>query len=348
MFSHAGYRVLTQGAGWLQRVERGRLRLTGADRRSYLQGILTNDIASLTPGTGCYAAMLTPQGRMLADMRVLELGDALLIDLGRSATPDIRERFDRFIFSEDVVVADESDNLVQLGIYGPRAGSVLTEALSRLSSDDAARAAASALGRLGLFHNTNWRSERVSLVAAGSDDFGIEGFELFIESGGADAVTRALLAAGAVQVDHATADVCRIEAGRPLFGVDMDEHTIPLEAGIEDRAISLTKGCYVGQEIIIRVLHRGHGRVARRLTGLLVDGAVPSRADRIRAGEREVGVVTSGAESPSLGRPIALGYVHSEHTEPGVQLTIVHGDRTLAATVATLPFVHRQAEPARP
>jgi folate-binding protein YgfZ len=126
----------------------------------------------------------------------------------------------------------------------------------------------------------------------------------------------------------------------PLFGSDMDEETIPLEAGIESRAISFTKGCYVGQEVIIRVLHRGHGRVARKLVGLTLDGeAVPEPGAAIRGGDRQIGAVTSSAFSPALQRPIALGYVHRDFLEPGT--TVAIGDRT--ATVSTLPFVPRQA-----
>ena len=138
-----------------------------------------------------------------------------------------------------------------------------------------------------------------------------------------------------------SADVCRIENGRPVFGRDMTSDTIPLEAGIEDRAISLTKGCYVGQEIIISVLHRGQGRVARRLVGLTLDptASVPGGGSTIRAGDREIGVVTSAAMSPALGRPIALGYVHRDFVEPGTAVTVVSGDQALPAVVTQLPFV---------
>ena len=141
---------------------------------------------------------------------------------------------------------------------------------------------------------------------------------------------------GAIEVDAAAIETTRIEAGRPRFGVDMTEDTIPLEAGIEDRAISRTKGCYVGQEIIIRVLDRGHGRVARRLVGLkLAAPVLPSRGDAIRAGDREIGHVTSAAHSPMLETPIALGYVHRDFTEPGTAV-IIGGQ---PATVVDTPFV---------
>ena len=150
----------------------------------------------------------------------------------------------------------------------------------------------------------------------------------------------ALAAAGAIELDPATAEAVRIEAGVPLFGRDMDEETIPLEAGIESRAISLTKGCYVGQEVIIRVLHRGHGRVARKLVGLSViesgerDPRVAGAAVRQRRAARSASVTSSHRASPALQRPIALAYVHRDFLEPGTQVTV--GDRP--ATVAALPY----------
>jgi folate-binding protein YgfZ len=122
----------------------------------------------------------------------------------------------------------------------------------------------------------------------------------------------------------------------------MDEHTIPLEAGIEDRAISFTKGCYVGQELIVRVLHRGGGRVARHLVGLVLEGTIgPSGGDPIVIDGREIGTVTSAAASPTLDRHIALGYVHRDFVEPGTAVDIVRGGHRLRATVAVLPFVRR-------
>jgi hypothetical protein len=153
----------------------------------------------------------------------------------------------------------------------------------------------------------------------------------------AERLTAGMLRAGALAIDADVVEVCRVESGRPRFGLDMTDDTIPLEAGIEDRAISLTKGCYVGQEIVIRILHRGQGRVARRLVGLSLESsaAVPARGTVIRSVERVVGAVTSAVQSPALGRVIALGYVHRDFTTPGTTLSV---DGT-AATVASLPFV---------
>lgn len=173
------------------------------------------------------------------------------------------------------------------------------------------------------------------------DDLGGLGFDLLIGKEHSGTLAQAIRDAGAVDVDPDVAEVCRIESGRPVFGKDMTEDTIPLEAGIEDRAISLTKGCYVGQEIIIRVLHRGHGRVARRLVGLTLDpgAAVPAHGSAIRSGDREIGAVTSAVLSPALARPIAMGYVHRDFVEPGTAVAVVERHQLSAAVVTRLPFV---------
>ena len=136
-----------------------------------------------------------------------------------------------------------------------------------------------------------------------------------------------LIEAGAVEASEDTAETLRIEAGRPRFGIDMNTDTIPLEAGLENRAISFTKGCYVGQEVIIRVMHRGHGRVARRLVSILLpDGTVPAHGDKIHSGERVVGEITSATASPRFGAPLALGYVQRDHAAAGTEL-IVNGSQ---------------------
>ena len=148
----------------------------------------------------------------------------------------------------------------------------------------------------------------------------------------------ALTAAGVPALDSASAGALRIEAGVPLFHRDMDEETIPLEAGIESRAISFTKGCYVGQEVVIRVMHRGHGRVARKLVGLRIDAArgdrIPDAGAAIRSGDREIGHVTSAAFSPALKSPIALGYVHRDFVAPGTAVAVDDAK----AEIVKLPF----------
>ena len=333
MFSLDQYRALHDGAGLVDRSSRGRLALTGADRRAYLQGLLTNDIAALAPGTGCYAAYLTAQGRMIADMRLFETGQALLVDLDGGLADAVRARWSQFIFSEDVEVKDVSATTAQLGVYGPRAAAVLASALS---ADEPTSFAASLEG-MPLHGNVSLMFRGAAIIVLRSDDVGVMGFDVVVPSNLKEDVTALLRQAGSTGVDPETAEVARVEAGRPLFLADMDTDTIPLEAGIEDRAISLSKGCYVGQEIIIRVLHRGHGRVARRLVGVTFDpsAAVPAKGARLRAGDREVGTITSAVWSPALGRPIAIASVHRDFVEPGTVLSTADA----AATVTALPFV---------
>jgi folate-binding protein YgfZ len=341
MFSPDGYRALTGGAAQLDRTDRGLLRFTGADRRTYLQGLLTNDIAALDAGTGCYTAMLTAQGRMIADMRVFETGDALLASVQRSLAAPLRERFDQFIFTEDVAVTDVSDATVQLSLIGPSAAAAVNAAFEALRSSTEASPALTALASMPPFQNGRWDAGGVPVVVAASDEFGVAGFDLFVASGNASALRAALQRAGAAPVDLETANVRRIEAGRPEFLIDMDEDTIPLEAGLENRAISQTKGCYVGQEIIIRVLHRGHGRVAKRLVGLLLD----TRAERgsvVRSAARDVGKVTSATPSPALQRDIALAYVHRDFTAPGTELVVATDSGDTKAVVTALPFIPDQ------
>jgi folate-binding protein YgfZ len=177
-----------------------------------------------------------------------------------------------------------------------------------------------------------------------SDDYGVAGFEVFVSTLEAGRLSDAVRAAGAKDLTADAVEVTRIEAGRPEFGADMDEQTIPLEAGIESRAISYTKGCYVGQEVIIRVLHRGHGRVARRLVGLLgadANGTL-ARGMRIEAESKPVGSITSAVVSPRLCRPIALGYVHRDFADPGTVLQVTGdsgGSPSSSVTVVAIPFI---------
>lgn len=294
-FSLDQYHALHDAAGFLRRTDRGRLLLRGEDRKAYLQGLLSNDIAALTPGSGCYATLLTAQGRMISDMRVFDFPDHLLLDLEAAVTEAVRAHLDMFVITEDVTVEDVTGTLAQVGLYGSRAGEVL---------------AAVRAGGLEPLH------------VLPSADIGVDGVDLIVASEAEPALLDGLEAAGAVPVSAETAEVTRVEAGIPRFLVDMDTSTIPLEAGIEDRAISLTKGCYVGQEVIIRVLHRGGGRVAKKLVRLAVDAPDAIRGDLVFAGDREVGRVTSAVDSPKLGKRLALAYVHRDFVDPGTALTV--------------------------
>ena len=322
---------------------RGRIAVAGADRATYLQGLLTNDIEALTSGDGCYAAYLTPQGRMLADMRVLNLGAELLLDVHASVTAMLVDRLREFVFTEDVTVEDRTARWVAFGVHGPESARVVVEVVRPSAGDDSTAVSQDELGGYLEYRHRVGRFDGVPVVAARSDELGEVGFVLYADVGVGAALGDALAKAGATQLDGATFDLLRVEAGRPMFPVDMNQETIPLEAGIEDRAISMSKGCYVGQEVIIRVLHRGQGRIGRRLVGLSFephdDPPSPGAALGTREDGDTVGAITSAVRSPALDRPIALGYVKRKWTEPDTQLVVTDGERRLSCVVTTRPFL---------
>lgn len=326
--SAAAYDAARHRAAFLDRSHRGRIAVSGTERRSYLQGLFTNDIVALQPGQGCYTAYLTAQGRMIADLYAYELGDVLLLTMAGAVKDGVMAKLDQFIFSEDVQLGDVSGTFAQIGVVGPDAAAVVSGIVGGVPAET--------LRAMAEHGNARGEWAGGAAIVTRITDAGEPGFDLLVEAAQAGALEDALRAAGATELDEATAEAVRVESGIPLFGRDMDEETIPLEAGIEPRAISFTKGCYVGQEVIIRVLHRGHGRVARKLVGLTIDGGtVPEAGAVIRGGDREIGSVTSAAASPALNRPIALGYVHRDFVEPGTAVTV--GGQ--AATVTALPFV---------
>ena len=326
MFSLDQYNAAKGGAALLDRSTQGKISFTGPDRAAFLHGLLTNDIARLTAGTGTYAAYLTPQGRMISDMRVVETGEEILMDVEPSVVDSLSERLGGLIFSEDVQVRNITRHLAEVGIHGPLAAQVLEGAMG---------IPAARLQSLRQYDNVTAPGSSVTIVR--DDAFGVMGFDAYLPAAEAERVFEALAGAGGVRMSEETAEVLRIEAGRPRFTVDMDTETIPLEAGIEDRAISLTKGCYVGQEVIVRVLHRGHGRVARKLVRLEVGGGrIPSRGDAIQAGEREIGRITSAALSPETNGPLALGYVQRDYVAAGTPVTVASGGESLQATVHQL------------
>ena len=336
MTGRAGYVAAREGAALFDRSPRGKIAVAGADRRAYLHAMLTNDVSSLQGGGGCYAAYLTPQGRMIADMVVLDLGDMLLLDLDRSVAADVLSKLDQFVFTEDVKLGDLTEAFAKLVVAGPAAAAIVATVVE---GADGGALRADDLSGWPPFRNLRARFRGQVAVVAASDDLGVPAFDLYIERPCLDQLSSALAAAGATKAGPEDWEVLRVEAGRPAFGADMDGTTIPLEAGIDSRAISFTKGCYPGQEVVIRVVHRGHGRIARRIAGLVIDGAeVPGTGDALRSGDREAGKVTSAAWSPLMGAPIALAMVQRDFFEPGTALSIVRGDHALTARVVDLPF----------
>ncbi len=305
---------------------RGQIAVGGKDRAAYLQGLLTNDIQALGPGTGCYAAWLTPQGRLITDLHVLESGDMILLDVPRDLVDATVQRLEQFLFSEDVQLGDLRASLQGVWVHGPAAPAALEHALTGVSG----------LADWPQYHNARAAFGQTAAVVARIDQLGVPGYCVYLEPARAASLSSALASAGAVAGSHNAIEAARIEAGTPVFGIDMGTETIPLEAGIEGRAISFSKGCYVGQEVIIRVMHRGQGRVAKKLMLLGVEGDPPPAGAKVYGGEREIGSVTSSASSPNAGA-LALAYLHRDFLAPGTRVEIETPAGRAGATVRTKP-----------
>jgi len=321
------YKAVREKAGLIDLSFRVQVRMTGEDRASFLQGMVSNDVKALQPGEGCAAALLTEQGRLVADLRVYALDSSLLLDVDARVQEKTIESLSRYIIADDVEMEDLSEQQVTLALQGPLAPRILAAAGATVSLSKAFQHQEITLA------STSVRVIRVS-------DTDEEGYELLVPSAQAEQVWRTLLQAGEPlglrPVGLAALNILRIEAGIPRYGVDMDEGRIVLEVGLA-QSLSFSKGCYLGQEVVERATARGH--VNRKLSGLLVQGdALPVSGDKLFHDTQEVGWVTSAVISPRFGRPIALGYVRREHLTPGTQLRIDRQGTPVIAEVTTLPF----------
>jgi folate-binding protein YgfZ len=305
------YRAVTQGCGLVDRSERGKLALAGPDAKEFLQGQVTNDIERLQPGHGCYAAFLTHKGKMLGDMRVLDLGDELLLDTERVTLQGLFNMIRRYKLASDFELHKRTLEMGLLSLIGPDARRV---------------AGAGSLG--GAEHdNAHGRVGDREVILVTSDT----GVDVFCQAADTATVRAALEAAGAVTVGEDVAEIVRVERGRPRYGIELDEGVIPQEAGLNERAVSFTKGCYVGQETVARLFYRG--KPNRHLRGLRLSGPAAT-GDVLRLGEKEVGRLATVVVSPVHG-PIALAIVRRE-AEPGDTVSV--GDGNTSAEIAELPF----------
>jgi folate-binding protein YgfZ len=349
------YRVLIEECGLVDRSERGKLALTGAGAVEFLNGQVTNELADLRPGEGRYAAFLTHKGKMLGDLRILAVanesaretseslreeespGEAspreaspvkllerppqeLLLDTERVALQALFDMIRRFKVGYDVALHKRTLEQALLSLIGPHSRAVAARAIGSpdsLSLPDAEHAhmPAQIAGR------------PVRLVATEA-----AGVDVLCDADDREAVGAALAGAGAtVVVGEQAAEVLRVECGRPRYGVDMDESTIPQEADLNERAVSFTKGCYVGQETVARLYYKG--KPNRHLRGLRLSSAAAT-GEELRVGERPVGRLGSVVVSPVLG-PIALALVRRE-AEPGAAVSV--GEQGVEAEVLALPF----------
>jgi len=305
----AEHQALTERCGLVDRSARGKLALTGAEAKEFLHGQVTNDVEGLLPGRGCYAAFLTHKGKMLGDLRILDLGDELFLDTERVALQELFNMIRRYKLGRDVELHKRTVERGLLSLVGPGAREATgAEALGPDEHDNADAELAGVPVRL--------------VITA-------DGVDVICDSARTAAVKAAL--AGVPEVSEAAAEVVRVEAGRPRYGIDLDDSVIPQEAGLNERAVSFTKGCYVGQETVARLFYRG--KPNRHLRGLRLSGPA-ARGEGLRLGEREVGRLGSSVVSPAHG-PIGLALVRRE-AAPGDTLAV--GEGSVTATVVELPF----------
>ena len=302
-------RILREGCGIVDRSERGKLALTGPDAKAFLHGQVTQDIEALEPGTGAYAAFLTHKGKMLGDLRVLDTGAELLLDTERGALQELFNMIRRYKLGMDVELHKRTVETGLLSLIGPGARAVA--GAEGLAETEHANAPGELAGR------------PVTLAVTDA------GIDVFCAAADTGAVRAALEAAGGTVVGEAAAEVLRVESGRPRWGLELDDSVIPQEAGLNERAVSFTKGCYVGQETVARLHYRG--KPNRHLRGLrAAEPLTPGTP--VRLGEREIGRVGTAVVSPRLG-PLALAILRRE-AEPGASVDA----GGITAEVVALPF----------
>jgi folate-binding protein YgfZ len=327
--SDAAQRALAarRGAGLFRLRDRALFAVRGGDRVRWLDGMLSNDVARLEPGptrSGCFALLLSPQGRILADFHVLQRGDELWLETEAARAGEIRARLERHVIADDVALVDLGPELARIGLEGAAAEPLLARALGR------APGLAPECGA-----DFDFEGARVCIAAFGWS--GAPAFQIFAPRGAEEALVAALQRAAAaagtplVEGDAEVLEILRIEAGIPRLYRELDEEVLPPETNLMARAVSLTKGCYTGQEIVARLVSRG--AESHRLVALRFEGEPPRAGAEIRAGERAVGSVTSACRSAWAGA-IGLGFVRRPFDAPASELSVEGRPARVAAAPA--------------
>ncbi len=301
-----------------------RVAVRGADRTAFLHNMLSADIKSLPPGAGTEGTFLTIKGKLVSNLTVFHEDDRLLIEMESGRVNAFIEGLSRYIISEDVTLESLQGDEASFSLEGPGAN----ELFATLTGGSASKF--NGLAHLGVVS-----ADGVRVTARRHDPS--PRFDVAAPASKALELLENARAQGAVIGNSALAETRRIEAGRPRFGTDMDESHMPLEAGL-DEAINFDKGCYIGQEYVVRLAHRGH--LNRKLVGIKIAVGhgrpdVPSAGSSVTAGDKEAGSLSSASYSPTLGAVVALGYLRREFFEPDTKVTI--DGKT--GVVTPLPFI---------
>ncbi len=317
---------------------RGRHQLTGDDRAKFLHRIISNDVESLSEGQGTYATLLTHRGKIIADLNIYVLKDAITIDTAPETTENVFTELDKYIIADDVEFSDLTAKTGAIAVLGPKSPQLVQSVLG-----------ISDVSNLQERHNCVREADTLfkdAIVCVSTDTTGEIGYMLYTTANGLEPLWEALITEGSqfdVQpIGWNALESLRIEAGIPRYGTELTDAVIPLEAELE-HAIDFEKGCYIGQEIVARMKYRGHPN--RLLRGIEIDGSPTSQDDcklhqnaPVFNGDKEIGWVTSTAFAPTLGKEIALGYVRIAVTEPGSRVQIETSGGRVDATVVQLPF----------
>jgi folate-binding protein YgfZ len=323
--SGAEYQSVRSAAGLFDLSHRAMLQFTGPDRVSFLQGMLSNDVRVLKMFDGQQATILTQQGKVIADVRVLCAMNSIYLDFWEPLKEKITAHLNRYLVADEVEINDPNDEWKMLSLQGPRTSNMVGEVFANAELPTQPN------------QHAMVQFDNAPICVVRADHTGEGGFDLIIQNAQLQAAGQRLKELGAAWIGARAQNILRIEAGLPLYGVDFSEDNLLLEVGLEN-SYSYTKGCYLGQEVVERIRSRGH--VNRKLCGLLLDGNTPADAgDAILAGDNEVGKITSSVASFALNRPIALGYIHKDFWSPETSLAVRHESSSMACKLTPLPFV---------
>jgi folate-binding protein YgfZ len=314
------------GAGLIDLSARGRILVSGSEAVMFLNGLITNDIKTLELSSWMPAAFANVQGRLLAAVRIIHREDGFLIDTEDSTREAVMKLIERFTLAGDFKVTDMTGETAELSVQGRAAREMIAKVFGAHAADLQFQKCLS----------LDFAGANVTLIRA--THTAEDGFDLFVDRDDLTTLCEALTKAGAQSISDETFETLRIEAGIPRYGIDMDENNVVTETNLDD-AVSFTKGCYIGQEIIVRIKHRGH--VAKKLTGIVLrDANAAPRAAKISSTDgKEIGRITSSTFSPALKRAIALGYVKYDYLASGTAVKIAAADGEADGVVAELPFV---------
>src|SRR5438128_2242391 len=314
------------GAGLIDLSSRGRLLVSGSEAVMFLNGLITNDMKTLAVNTWMPAAFANVQGRLLAVVRVINREDGFLIDTEDVTHSTVVKILERFTLAGDFRVTDVTNETVSLSVQGKRAENVIKAVFGDKATVERRRVMKAKIAN----------GHEVTIIRA--THTAEDGFDLFVDANDAQPLQESLIKAGAQNVSLETLETLRIEAGIPRFGVDMEETTVVTEANL-DEAVSFTKGCYLGQEIIVRIKHRGH--VAKKLTGMILGEKAELKRDaKVRStDDKEIGRVTSSTFSPRLDQAIALGYLKYDYLPAETRVKAFVDETEFDGEVAELPLI---------